>query len=525
MKPNLVYLGNFNKYPYEFINKNGKPDGFNIDLIKAIGKVMDFDLKFQLKPWSQVKDSILYGNNFDISAMFYSEQREQMVDYSDPIIFSEDEIFITKNSKGINSIVDLMNKRVSVEDGSFTEEYLLHNLPEINLVPVESEPDALLTVSENKCDAAVVEKINAESNIKRLGIENLKPTAYPIIPREYGFVVEKGNDSLLANINVGLQVIKKNGTYAQLFNKWINPPQPKTVALKTIVSWGVIIILIILFITGLVYIWIKSLKTLVLKRTHELNQEVLEHIKTENELKIQKEKAEESDRLKSEFLAQISHEIRTPLNVILSYVSLIEIEFKEYLKENSLEIIQSINEASQRLLRTVTSILDMSLLRVNNYNANFGIININEMLNFLFHNFSRISKKKNIEINLNEEISNAMINGDHYTTLKLFENIIDNSIKYTEKGNIDIKIGKTLGNKISIEIRDTGIGIAKDYLTRIFEPFTQESTGDTRKFDGNGLGLALVKKYAELNNYEIKIESEKGIGTAVVIYMNPILQN
>ena len=80
-------------------------------------------------------------------------------------------------------------------------------------------------------------------------------------------------------------------------------------------------------------------------------------------------------------------------------------------------------------------------------------------------------------------------------------------------------------NKISIEISDTGIGIAKDYLTKIFEPFTQESTGDTRKFDGNGLGLALVKKYAEINDYEIKIESEKGIGTAVVINMNPILQN
>ena len=520
VKPKLLYFGNYDKFPFEFINSSGKPDGFNVDLIKAIGNVMGFDLQFQLKPWSQVKDSILYGNDFDIAAMFYSEQREQMVEFSDPIIFSEDEIYVSKNSKNINSIVDLMNKRVAVEDGSFTEEYLLHNLPEVNIVAANSEPDALKFVSENKCDAAVVEKINGERNIARLGISNLKTTAYPIIPREYGFVVAKGNDSLLANINVGLQVVKKNGTYAQLFNKWITPPQPKSVLVKTIIYWGIIIILVILFIIGIVYLWIKSLKRLVLKKTYELNQEIQEHIKTENELKIQKEKAEESDRLKSEFLAQISHEIRTPLNVILSYVSLIEIEFKDYISEGTSEIINSINEASQRLLRTVTSILDMSLLRINNYKTDFEIININELINSLFNNFNKHAKKKNLHIELLEESSNILIKGDHYTTVKLFENIIDNSIKYTEKGNVNIKIGKSSGSKVTVEISDTGIGMAKEFLEKIYDPFTQESTGDTRKFDGNGLGLALAKEYAEINNYQIKIESEKGIGTRVSVMIN-----
>ncbi len=524
-KPKLLYLGNYKKYPYEFINNEGKPDGFNIDLINEIGKVMGFDLKFELKPWNQVADSILYGNNFDIAAMFYSEQREQMVDFSDPIIFSEDEIYINKNSKNINSIVDLMNKRVAVEEGSFTEEYLIHNLPEVNIVHALSEPDALMMVSENKCDAAVVEKINGENNITRLGIRNLKSTAYPIIPREYGFVVAKGNDSLLSNINVGLQVVKKNGTYAQLFKKWIDPPKPESVALKTIVAWGSIIILIISFILGVIYLWIKSLKRLVAKRTNELNLEVQEHIKTEKELKIQKEKAEESDRLKSEFLAQISHEIRTPLNVILSYISLIEIEFKDYFKESTSEIIFSINEASQRLLKTVTSILDMSLLRLNNFKADFELFNINELIGSLFNSFHNAAKRKNLQLEFYEEIPNIFVKGDHYTTEKLFENIMDNSIKYTEKGNIKIKIGKDFENRIAIEIRDTGIGISKEYLEKIFEPFTQESTGDTRKFDGNGLGLALAKEYAEINNYEIKIESEKGIGTAVLIFMNPVSKN
>ncbi len=518
-KTKLLYMGNYNKYPYEFIDKDGKPEGFNIDVIKEIGKVMGFELEFQLKPWKQVKDSVLYGDSFDISAMFYSEQREQTVDFSNPVIFSEDEIFIPKDSKNINSMIDLMNKKVAVEDGSYTGEYLEHNLSDINIIPVESEPDALKMVSENKCDAAVVERINGESNKARLGLTNIKATAYPMIPREYGFVVAKGNDSLLSKINVGLEVIKKNGTYAFLFNKWINPPPPKTVALKTIVSWGIAIILILFLITGLTYFWIKSLRMLVFKKTIELRKEIEEHIKTEKELKIQKERAEESNRLKSEFLAQMSHEIRTPLNVILSYTSLIEIEIKDYLNDDIADIINSINEASHRLLRTVTSILDMSAIKINKYEADFEIININELIENLYKNFNSQAKKKKLEIELQQDIKNILIKGDYYTTLKLFENIIDNAVKYTDKGTINIKIERTQNGKITVKVRDTGIGISKEYFPKIFEPFTQESTGDTRKFDGNGLGLALVKEYAEMNNYEIKIASEKEVGTTVTVLM------
>ena len=91
--------------------------------------------------------------------------------------------------------------------------------------------------------------------------------------------------------------------------------------------------------------------------------------------------------------------------------------------------------------------------------------------------------------------------------------LIDNAIKYTENGEISIVILRDKDNNLVVEIIDTGIGINKEYLQNLFEPFTQEEMGYTRKYDGNGIGLALVKKYCELNNATIEVESEKNVGS------------
>jgi len=524
-KTKLQFLGNNNNYPFEFLNSQGKPDGFTIDLIKAIGKTMNFDVEVHLEPWKQTIDEIFYGSNFNISAMFYSEGREQMVDYSAPILFSENEIFVPNGNKNINSIADLMDKKVAVEEGSYTEEYLLRTLPEVDLLHAVSIPDALELLSQGKCDAAIVERLAGDRSITRFGIKNLKKAVYPIIPGEYGFVIAKNDSALLSNINLGLAVLKKNGTYASLFNKWIIQTAPKTVTVQTIVSWSIIILAIIIFITGIILLWIHSLKRLVNIRTKELRHEVEEHIKTEHELKIQKEKAEESNRLKSEFLAQMSHEIRTPLNVILGYINLIEMDIKEFVRDDINDLFDGIKDASYRLMRTVTSILDMSALKTRKYEADYEIVNINEILDSLYHNFFNLAKNKNLSFQLYHDLGTILVKADYYTTVKLFENIIDNAVKYTKEGSVTINILKAFNEDINIQIKDTGIGISEDYLLNIFEPFTQESTGNSRRFEGSGLGLSLVKEYAGINNFDVKIDSKKGTGTVVSVLIHPISRN
>jgi signal transduction histidine kinase len=98
--------------------------------------------------------------------------------------------------------------------------------------------------------------------------------------------------------------------------------------------------------------------------------------------------------------------------------------------------------------------------------------------------------------------------------------LIDNAVKYTIKGKVEIVLEKNKLGIVIVEVKDTGIGISKEYIPRIFEPFTQEDHGYTRSFEGNGIGLALVKKYCELNNIIVEVESEKNVGSTFRIIFN-----
>jgi signal transduction histidine kinase len=124
-----------------------------------------------------------------------------------------------------------------------------------------------------------------------------------------------------------------------------------------------------------------------------------------------------------------------------------------------------------------------------------------------------LAKRKNLTLNFISEYSVAEINSDEYAVNQIFANLVDNAIKYTQEGFVEIKIVKSDQQDYTVQVRDSGIGISKEYQQEIFEAFSQEERGYTRKFDGSGLGMSLVKKYCELINAEIQIESEQGKGT------------
>jgi signal transduction histidine kinase len=114
--------------------------------------------------------------------------------------------------------------------------------------------------------------------------------------------------------------------------------------------------------------------------------------------------------------------------------------------------------------------------------------------------------------------------GDEYSIEQIFRNLLENAIKYTNDGKIAVTIYDTSDNKIALDIKDTGIGISEDFLPKMFENFTQEQQGYTRKYDGNGLGLSLVKGYCELNDIEINVESIKGKGSCFTLLFNKTIK-
>ena len=249
--------------------------------------------------------------------------------------------------------------------------------------------------------------------------------------------------------------------------------------------------------------------------------DITERKNMEDELIKSKEKAEESDKLKSEFLSQMSHEIRTPLNVILSYNSFLKDELYNNLNEDQVTGFNSVATAGKRLIRTIDLILNMAELNSGRLDVRISDINLFSILQDLAKEFEHSIKEKNLELTCSNSCGEMpIIKSDGYLVTQVFQNLIDNAIKFTSKGKIEVNIYKNELGRYCVSIKDTGIGIDAGYLDKIFLPFSQEDTGYSRKFDGNGLGLALVKKYLEIISAEIKVESIKGKGSLFIVCFN-----
>ncbi len=234
----------------------------------------------------------------------------------------------------------------------------------------------------------------------------------------------------------------------------------------------------------------------------------------EEELILAKEEAEKASKLKSEFLAQMSHEIRSPLNVVVGFTQLLREDLRHHLTDEMLTSFKGIDAAGKRIIRTVELILNMSELQTGmyeSYKTEFDLLK--DVIENVFKEYEIAARLKGLNISLSLESDDTVIYADYFSTCQIFVNLIDNAIKYTPSGSIDIKIKKDKNGKLLVTVSDTGIGISNEYLPKLFEPFTQEEQGYSRKYEGTGLGMALVKRYCDLNSIAISVETLKGAGT------------
>jgi signal transduction histidine kinase len=218
----------------------------------------------------------------------------------------------------------------------------------------------------------------------------------------------------------------------------------------------------------------------------------------------------------------MSHEIRTPVNTILNFTSLLQEEIKDKINPELSEVFNFIDDGGRRLIRTIDMILNMSQFQTGTYKPIVDVIDLNnDVLDKIVSELKTAAGHKNLELNLLIETQNVFVKADSYTVGQIFINLIDNAIKYTHHGHIDVKIRENDKN-IIVDVEDTGIGISKEYIPHLFDAFSQEETGYSRRFEGTGLGLALVKKYSEINDASIKVESTKGEGTKFSVCFNKI---
>ena len=247
--------------------------------------------------------------------------------------------------------------------------------------------------------------------------------------------------------------------------------------------------------------------------------DITEIIKVQQALAVALEKADESNRLKSAFLAQMSHEIRTPLNVILPAIPILVDAIGEKDKDN-LMILNSVGSAGRRLQRTIDMILDMSAVQSGNYKPDFEQIDLAEDLHRLTDEFKLLADDKGLRLKFSNNSTNTVIIIDKHTVEQIFQNLLANALKYTNKGFVKIVIEDVSDRNLRVLVKDSGIGMNQEFMKNIFSPFSQEDVGHKREYEGNGLGLALVKKYSELNNAILRVKSKKDVGSIFSVTFN-----
>jgi PAS domain S-box-containing protein len=241
-------------------------------------------------------------------------------------------------------------------------------------------------------------------------------------------------------------------------------------------------------------------------------RDISQHKFAESQLISAKEKAEESDRLKTAFLHNISHEIRTPMNAIVGFTALLDDpDLQPVTRKQYIDIIY---QSSDQLLSIITDIVDISNIETGQIKVTLNQVNINYTIRNLFEQYSLRAAQQGLSIHYKLTLNDdeALIETDGIKLIHILSNLLNNSLKFTKEGKIEF--GYTLKDGfIEFIVSDTGIGISEDKQDKIFERFYQAENSISRRYGGTGLGLSICRAYAELLGGSINVESELGKGS------------
>ncbi|NQT59705.1 MAG: response regulator [Bacteroidetes bacterium] len=252
------------------------------------------------------------------------------------------------------------------------------------------------------------------------------------------------------------------------------------------------------------------------EQTEEL-QEQSEELQEQNiELERQRKQGEETNRLKSEFLSNMSHELRTPLNSIMALSRVLIMQAEDKLSEEENNYLKIVERNGKNLLYLINDILDLSKIEAGKIELHPTTSSLQTLLNNIRDSLFPIVQNKGLEFRLNFAEGLQQVVTDEGKLHQVLQNIISNAVKFTEKGFVDVAVSFT-SEKISIVVKDTGIGISRQALPHIFEEFRQADGSSSRQYEGTGLGLAIAYKLIKNLSGDIQVVSELGEGTLFTI--------
>lgn len=255
----------------------------------------------------------------------------------------------------------------------------------------------------------------------------------------------------------------------------------------------------------------------------ELAAQSGELIEQNTELEMQKKQLAESNQLKSSFLSNMSHELRTPLNSVIALSGVLNRRLADKIGPDEFGYLNVIERNGKHLLLLINDILDLSRIEAGYEELKLNTFCPNELIQEIVDLIEPQAKQKNLRLSYVANENLPLIRTDYEKSRHILQNIVANAIKFTEKGEVTITSSAD-AHTLKIEVKDTGIGIEKEFIPKVFDEFRQADGSNARKYGGTGLGMAIAKKYAEFLGGNITVESELGKGSNFTLII-PLLPN
>lgn len=512
-------------YPFSFRDSVGEMHGFAYDLLQEIELKMGLRFERVLGTTEDINKAFRENKLDLLQSYARSNQRDSTTVFSVPYSSMMGQIFVRDKLKSVKSLDDLNGLRVLVHRGSIGEQILKKAGLESSITYVESVKQALILLNSGKGDATLATRLTGFSLAKQLGLKHLRAVdvfieGYNV---DYCIAVQKNNQVLLEQINEGLATLVSTGQFEVLYKRWfgfIEPIGYTTEQILLAVALGLVIALLIALWSALRQ---NYLKNRIARQAKELlaNEIALKQMLVD--LSLSKEKAEESDRLKTAFLQNISHEIRTPLNSIIGFSELLD--NPDLTPEMIKKFTGCIVYGSEQLLSTIMDIINIATLEAGQTKVYKKEVDLNLLMANVHKQFQESAEKRHLEFNCSVSLQDTEVRiiTDETLLNSILSNLIDNALKFTEIGIVTF--GYVIkGDFIEFFIEDTGMGIALEMQTEIFGLFTKAEMSQKKVFGGTGLGLTLSKGYVELLGGQISMTSVLGKGSQFIFtlpYIKP----
>ncbi len=296
----IIVAGDHRYPPYDYLDDNSQPAGFNTALTHAIAREMGVDIKIDLMPWNEARQKLKEGKVDVIQGMYYSVERDSEFDLSPGFMKVSHVIVARKKERKLQTLKDLTGKKIVIQEGDIMHDLLRKNSLDSNLITVESQDMAVKYVSEGKADAALVAQVQAVYWMKQMNIKNLRITKDPVMTNDYCYSVKQGDQELLSIFSEGVSILKAKGDFYDIYNEHLGEYGERQYHRKEVIRYVIIVGLPLLIIALIIIFWNRILRSQVNKKTENLRIEIEERKKVEEKLSLSNEQiAQQNEELQT----------------------------------------------------------------------------------------------------------------------------------------------------------------------------------------------------------------------------------